>query len=94
MPTLPISSASINALYLPKPLRLATGKALLGIAIASILSTTAFAAEIDSRNVPQIAAQEIDEQQTMPSVELDTIVVKAAREELEQAAGLSVIRAC
>ena len=41
MPTLPISSASINALYLPKPLRLATGKALLGIAIASILSTTA-----------------------------------------------------
>lgn len=91
MPTLPISSASINALYLPKPLRLATGKALLGIAIASILSTTAFAAEIDSRNVPQIAAQEVDEQQAMPSVELDTIVVKAAREELEQAAGLSVI---
>ena len=91
MPTLPISSAYINAHHLPKPLRLATGKAMLGITIASILSTTTFAAESADLTAQQIAAQETAQQQAMPSVELDTIIVKAAREELEQAAGLSVI---
>ena len=90
MPILPTSSAIKNP-SLQKPLCLTTGKAFLSIAIASILTTTAFAAESDGLTVQKIAAQEAAEQQAMPSVELDTIVVKAAREELEQAAGLSVI---
>lgn len=90
MPILPTSFAIKNS-SLQKPLCLTTGKAFLSIAIASILTTTAFAAESGGLTVQQIEAQEAAEQQAMPSVELDTIVVKAAREELEQAAGLSVI---
>ena len=91
MPTSSPSFASEHVLHLSKPLHVVTGKALLGMAIASILTTTAFAAESEGLTVQQIEAQEAVEQQAMPSVELDTIVVKAAREELEQAAGLSVI---
>ncbi|MEG9303956.1 FepA family TonB-dependent siderophore receptor [Psychrobacter celer] len=91
MPTLSPSFASEHVLHLSKPLHVVTGKALLGMAIASILTTTAFAAESEGLTVQQIEAQEAAKQQAMPSVELDTIVVKAAREELEQAAGLSVI---
>jgi len=87
MPILPTSFAIKNS-SLQKPLCLTTGKAFLSIAIASILTTTAFAAESGGLTVQQIEAQEAAEQQAMPSVELDTIVVKAAREELEQAAGL------
>lgn len=91
MPMLSTSYASINTLDLRKSLGLITGKAFLSIVIASILSTPAFAAESDDRNAQQIGAQETTDQQAIPSVELDTIVVKAAREALEQAAGLSVI---
>ncbi|MGP5495579.1 FepA family TonB-dependent siderophore receptor, partial [Psychrobacter celer] len=91
MPTSSPSFASEHVLHLSKPLHVVTSKALLGMAIASILTTTAFAAESEGLTVQQIEAQEAVEQQAMPSVELDTIVVKAAREELEQAAGLSVI---
>nr|WP_289057353.1 FepA family TonB-dependent siderophore receptor [uncultured Psychrobacter sp.] len=91
MPTSSPSFASEHVLHLSKPLHVVTGKALLGMAIASILTTTAFAAESEGLTVQQIEAQEAAEQQAMPSVELDTIVVKAAREELEQAAGLSII---
>lgn len=91
MPTSSPSFVSEHVLHLSKPLHVVTGKALLGMAIASILTTTAFAAESEGLTVQQIEAQEAVEQQAMPSVELDTIVVKAAREELEQAAGLSVI---
>ena len=91
MPTSSPSFASEHVLHLSKPLHVVTGKALLGMAIASILTTTAFAAESEGLTVQQIEAQEAAKQQAMPSVELDTIVVKAAREELEQAAGLSVI---
>lgn len=91
MPTSSPSFASEHVLHLSKPLHVVTGKALLGMAIASILTTTAFAAESEGLTVQQIEAQEAVEQQAMPSVELDTIVVKAAREELEQAAGLSII---
>lgn len=90
MPTFQTPSATKNPCLQELP-RLTTRKALLGITIASILSTTAFAAESDGLTVQQIAAQEAAEQQALPSVELETIVVKAAREELEQAAGLSVI---
>ncbi|MGP5408407.1 FepA family TonB-dependent siderophore receptor [Psychrobacter celer] len=91
MPTSSPSFASEHVLHLSKPLHVVTGKALLGMAIASILTTTAFAAESGGLTAQQIEAQEAAEQQAMPSVELDTIVVKAAREELEQAAGLSII---
>ena len=66
--------------------RFGTGQALLSVAIASILSTTAFAAESN-----QLTAQEATEQQEMPSTQLDTIVVLAARDELVQAPGLSII---
>ncbi|MGP9597814.1 MULTISPECIES: TonB-dependent receptor plug domain-containing protein, partial [unclassified Psychrobacter] len=90
MPTSP-SSAATPFFYFQKSPCLTTKRALLSITIVSILSTTAFAAESDDLTVQQIEAQEAVEQQAMPSVELDTIVVKAAREELEQAAGLSVI---
>ncbi|WP_298970438.1 FepA family TonB-dependent siderophore receptor [uncultured Psychrobacter sp.] len=90
MPTFQTPSATKNP-YLQELPRLTTRKALLGITIASILTTTAFAAESEGLTVQQIEAQEAVEQQAMPSVELDTIVVKAAREELEQAAGLSII---
>ncbi|MGO1400151.1 MAG: FepA family TonB-dependent siderophore receptor [Moraxellaceae bacterium] len=66
--------------------RPATGKVLLSIAVASILSSTAIAAEGD-----EVVAQGATEQEALPSTTLDTIVVRAAREELEQAAGLSII---
>ncbi|MGP5211658.1 FepA family TonB-dependent siderophore receptor [Psychrobacter alimentarius] len=66
--------------------RFGTGQALLSVAIASILSTTAFAAESN-----QLTAQEAAEQQEMPSTQLDTIIVLAARDELVQAPGLSII---
>lgn len=89
MSTLPISA--IKTLGLPKSPRLPSKKALLSIAMASIFSTTAFAVDSDDRNISQVSDQEDKDLQAMPSTELDTIVVKAAREELEQAAGLSVI---
>ena len=66
--------------------RLVTGKVLLSIAVASILSTTAVAAESD-----EMALQSTADQEAVPTATLDTIVVRAAREELEQAAGLSII---
>lgn len=90
MPTLSISSPTKKPCLQERP-HLMPRKALLSITVASILSTTAFAAESDNHNVQQLEAQEVTEQQAMPSVELETIVVKAAREELEQSAGLSVI---
>lgn len=90
MPTLPSFTAT-NTPCFQKLCCLTTRKALLSITIISILSPTTFAAESDNRNVQKIEAQETADQQAIPSVELDTIVVKAAREELEQAAGLSVI---
>ncbi|MGP9511636.1 FepA family TonB-dependent siderophore receptor [Psychrobacter sp. AOP5-GZ1-6] len=74
----------LNAPKTSQPL--ATGKVLLSIAIASILSSTAFAAEGD-----EVAVHEATDQEAVPTATLDTIVVRAAREELEQAAGLSVI---
>ena len=73
---------------------MATSQALLSIAIASILSTTAVAAEngvtqtIDEQSLDQ---QILDEQEALPSTTLDTIVVRAARDELVQAPGLSII---
>lgn len=90
MLTLPISSATKTSCLQQLPY-LTTRKALLSITVASILSTTAFAAESDNRNIQKIETPEANEQQAIPSVELETIVVKAAREELEQSAGLSVI---
>ena len=90
MLTLPISSATKTSCLQQLPY-LTTRKALLSITVASILSTTAFAAESDNRNIQQKETLEATEQQAIPSVELETIVVKAAREELEQSAGLSVI---
>jgi len=66
--------------------RLVTGKVLLSIAVASILSSTAVAAESD-----EMVTQSATEQEAVPTATLDTIVVRAAREELEQAAGLSII---
>ena len=66
--------------------RLVTGKVLLSIAVASILSSTAVAAESD-----EMVTQAVTEQEAVPTATLDTIVVRAAREELEQAAGLSII---
>ncbi|WP_201591791.1 FepA family TonB-dependent siderophore receptor [Psychrobacter fozii] len=66
--------------------RLVTGKVLLSIAVASILSSTAVAAESD-----EMVTQAATEQEAVPTATLDTIVVRAAREELEQAAGLSII---
>lgn len=68
--------------------RLVTGKVLLSIAVASILSSTAVAAEGDEM-VMQAA---VTDQEAVPTATLDTIVVRAAREELEQAAGLSIDR--
>ncbi|MGB6824207.1 MULTISPECIES: FepA family TonB-dependent siderophore receptor [unclassified Psychrobacter] len=71
----------------PKKLqRVVTGKLLLSIAVTSILSSTAFAAESD-----EVAVQGATDQEAVPTATLDTIVVRAARDELEQAAGLSVI---
>ncbi|MEH6667705.1 MAG: TonB-dependent receptor plug domain-containing protein, partial [Psychrobacter sp.] len=63
-----------------------TGKLLLSIAVTSILSSTAFAAEGD-----EVAVQGATDQEAVPTATLDTIVVRAARDELEQAAGLSII---
>lgn len=94
MPMLSTSSASKKYSQSQKPPHFATRQALLSLAIASIFSTTALAAESNELTVQQIAAQEADEQQDMPSTELDTIVVLAARDELVQAPGLSIIRAC
>ena len=93
MPMFSNASTDKTCFYSRKPQRgLATNQALLSIAIASIFSTTAFAAESNERlTSQQTAAQEVAEEQSMPSVELDTIVVRAARDELVQAAGLSII---
>ncbi|MGP5546474.1 FepA family TonB-dependent siderophore receptor [Psychrobacter alimentarius] len=76
--------------------RFGTNQALLSMAVASILSTTAVAAENNALTAQQTSAQntvvqDIAEQQEMPSTELDTIVVLAARDELVQAPGLSII---
>lgn len=93
-----ISFTAPKTLYGQKHSRLMTSRALLSIAITSVFSTQAFAATNEESStqaiaVQTIAAQEVAAQQAVPSVELETIVVRAAREELEQAAGLSVINA-
>lgn len=91
MPTLSTLSNYKKTLSSPQSRLLTTRRALLSIAIASILSTTAFAAESDELTAQQIADQQATDQQSMPSTELDTIVVLAARDELVQAPGLSII---
>ena len=71
----------------PKKLqRVVTGKLLLSIAVTSILSSTAVAADSDDNMIQGASGQE-----AVPTATLDTIVVRAARDELEQAAGLSII---
>lgn len=91
MPTLSTPSTYKKSVHTQKPKRFMTNQALLSIAIASILSTTAFAADSDELVAQQAAVQETTNQQDMPSTELDTIVVTAARNELVQAPGLSII---
>ncbi|MED6317002.1 MAG: FepA family TonB-dependent siderophore receptor [Pseudomonadota bacterium] len=104
MPLLLTPSNDKNHFRSQKLPRLATSQALLSIAIASILSTTAVAAENDvtqttdeqrlyRQDLDQQSPgeQSIDEQAALPSTTLDTIVVRAARDELVQAPGLSVI---
>uniref|UniRef100_A5WFI8 TonB-dependent receptor, plug n=1 Tax=Psychrobacter sp. (strain PRwf-1) TaxID=349106 RepID=A5WFI8_PSYWF len=90
MPTLSAFFESKN-LYLKQRALLLTPRALLSLSIASILSTTSYAAESDNLTVQQADVQQTADAQDTPSAEFDAIVVKAAREELEQAAGLSVI---
>lgn len=90
MPTLSAFFESKN-LYLKQRANLITPRALLSLSIASILSTTSYAAESDNLTVQQADVQQTADAQDTPSAEFDAIVVKAAREELEQAAGLSVI---
>ena len=91
MLTLSIPSNYKKSFRSQKPICILTSRALLSIAITSILSTTALAADNNERATIQIAAQDATESDTMPSTELDTIVVVSAREELVQAPGLSVI---
>lgn len=90
MPTLSAFFES-KKLYLKQRAHLLTPKALLSLSIASILSATSYAAESDNLTVQQADVQQTADAQDTPSAEFDAIVVKAAREELEQAAGLSVI---
>ena len=94
MPILSTPSKDKNNFRSQKPPCLATSQALLSIAIASILSTTAVAAENDvtqTTDEQSLDKQSLDEQAALPSTTLDTIVVRAARDELVQAPGLSVI---
>ncbi|KRU21822.1 FepA family TonB-dependent siderophore receptor [Psychrobacter piscatorii] len=94
MPILSTPSNDKNHFRSQKLPRLATSQALLSIAIASILSTTAVAAENDvtqTTDEQSLDKQSLDEQAALPSTTLDTIVVRAARDELVQAPGLSVI---
>ena len=93
MPILSTPSKDKNNFRSQKPPCLATSQALLSIAIASILSTTAVAAENDvtqTTDEQSLDKQSLDEQAALPSTTLDTIVVRAARDELVQAPGLSV----
>lgn len=90
MPTL-FAFFESKKLYLKQRAHLLTPKALLSLSIASILSATSYAAESDNLTVQQADVQQTADAQDTPSAEFDAIVVKAAREELEQAAGLSVI---
>ena len=94
MPILSTPSKDKNNFRSQKPPCLATSQALLSIAIASILSTTAVAAENDvtqTTDEQSLDKQSLDEQAALPSTTLDTIFVRAARDELVQAPGLSVI---
>lgn len=100
-PTKPHNSRSLSlSLGLAQASRFATRKTLLSLTVASLLasfSSAVIAAEGDELTTAQINAQAVDatEQATAavdtPTTTLDTIVVRAARDELEQAAGLSVI---
>jgi ferric enterobactin receptor len=93
MPILSTPSNDKNHFRSQKLPRLATSQALLSIAIASILSTTAVAAENDvtqttdeqSLDEQSLDKQSLDKQAALPSTTLDTIVVRAARDELVQA---------
>ena len=85
-----LASASTPLLSISSAARAVNKKTLLSLTIATIfsstiLSTSALAAETDELN------DAVAEQQAMPNAVLDTIVIRAARDELEQAAGLSVI---
>jgi len=85
-----LASASTPLLSLSSATRAVHKKTLLSLTIATIfsstiLSTSALAADTDELN------DAVAEQQAMPNAVLDTIVIRAARDELEQAAGLSVI---
>ena len=85
-----LASASTPLLSLTSATRGVNKKTLLSLTIAAlfnstILNTSAVAAETDELN------DAVAEQQAMPNAVLDTIVIRAARDELEQAAGLSVI---
>lgn len=91
MPMLSTPSTHKKSVRAQKPPRLVTRQALLSMTIASVLSMTAFAAENDALTAQQTPVQETADSQDMPSTELDTIVVTAARNELVQAPGLSVI---
>ncbi|CAM4155244.1 FepA family TonB-dependent siderophore receptor [Psychrobacter arenosus] len=85
-----LASDSTPLLSLSSATRAVNKKTLLSLTIAAvfsstILSTSALAAETDELN------DAVAEQQAMPNAVLDTIVIRAAWDELEQAAGLSVI---
>lgn len=106
MPMLSTPSTDKTPIHTNKLPHFGTNQALLSIAIASILSTAAVAAENNAPTGQQTSAQntvaqnavtqntvatDAAEQPEMPSTELETIVVLAARDELVQAPGLSVI---
>ncbi|WP_199506993.1 MULTISPECIES: FepA family TonB-dependent siderophore receptor [unclassified Psychrobacter] len=83
--------APITATSLSSVMTTTSRKALLAVAITSIMSASAVAADDSAISAAQATSSEVTQDEAEPSTTLDTIVVKAAREELEQAAGLSII---
>jgi len=81
----PVTATSVS------PISIASRKALLALTITSIMSTSAVAADDSAISAAQATSSDMVQDEAAPSTTLDTIVVRAAREELEQAAGLSII---
>lgn len=83
--------APITATSLSSVMTTTSRQALLAVAITSIMSASAVAADDSAISAAQATSSEVTQDEAVPSTTLDTIVVRAAREELEQAAGLSII---
>ncbi len=83
--------APITAKSLSSVMTTTSRQALLAVAITSIMSASALAADDSAISAAQATSSEVTQDEAVPSTTLDTIVVRAAREELEQAAGLSII---